>query len=162
MKVKERLTELRERCGLTQSELAGLLNVSRQTVSKWERGTAAPSGKHLSALSRLYGVPLEELIGGEPQPGEEPPVPEKAEAPPPVDGEAPRKRGRNIAVRIGLAACLLVVVIASVITIVTAVLKEPAPPKDRVTIVDQDDLEGEDIDLSKVINGTDGTTIVEP
>lgn len=158
MKVKERLTELRERCGLTQSELAGLLNVSRQTVSKWERGTAAPSGKHLSALSRLYGVPLDELIGGEPQPGEEPPVPEKAEAPPPVDGEAPRKRGRNIAVRIGLAACLILVTVAAVITIWSAAFKEPEETK----TIRMEDIKGEEIDLDRVIFDSDATEIVMP
>lgn len=45
------------------------MEVTRQTVSKWERGVIAPTTEKLIALSRLYGVPLDELVNGEPQCG---------------------------------------------------------------------------------------------
>lgn len=169
MDLKEKLVELRSRQGLTQGEVAAKINVSRQTIYKWERGIAVPSAENLIALGRLYGVPLEELaddslpLTGQPAAvAEEPPMPEEAEAPPPVDGEAPGKRGRNIAARIGLAACLLLMAIASVITIWSAIFKEPEKPKDGHTIINQDNLQQEDIDPAEVQDWTDTTITIEP
>ena len=79
---KDHLTALRAERGLTQEELARALNVTRQTVSKWERGLVAPDTVNLSALGRLYGVSLDELVNGPPQ--EEPAPAEEAppDAPP--------------------------------------------------------------------------------
>lgn len=153
MKSKEQLAELRTRQGLTQGELASRINVSWQTVYKWERGTAAPSTENLIALSRLYGVPLEELVNGElpPQEASVAVAAEEPEAPPPTDGETPKKQGRNIAVAAVLAACLLLVTIASVITIWSAIFKEPEKPKDGLTIINQDDLQWENIDLEELM-----------
>lgn len=62
MNLNEKLVELRKAKGLTQKELAGALNVTRQAVSRWEVGTAAPSLDNLAFLSRLYGVPLDDFI----------------------------------------------------------------------------------------------------
>ena len=64
MKLEERLTALRKKKGLSQLELAEVLGVSRQAVSRWEVGASAPGMENLLALSRLYGVPLDELVGG--------------------------------------------------------------------------------------------------
>ena len=59
----------RMRCQMTQEFVAESLGVSRQAVSKWERGTADPSASNLLALAKLFGVPAEELLrqaaGGE-------------------------------------------------------------------------------------------------
>ena len=52
----------RMRCQMTQEFVAETLGVSRQAVSKWERGEADPSTANLLALGRLYGVPAEELL----------------------------------------------------------------------------------------------------
>lgn len=62
MNLNEKLVELRKAKGLTQRELAGMLNVTRQAISRWEVGTAAPSLDNLAFLSRLYGVPLDDFI----------------------------------------------------------------------------------------------------
>ena len=64
MKLEEKLTALRKEKGLSQLELAEALGVSRQAVSRWEVGASAPGTENLLALSRLYGVPLDELVGG--------------------------------------------------------------------------------------------------
>ena len=64
MNLEERLTALRKKKGLSQLELAEALGVSRQAVSRWEVGASAPGTENLLALSRLYGVPLDELVGG--------------------------------------------------------------------------------------------------
>lgn len=60
----ETLKEHRTRCQMTQEFEAEALGVSRQTVSKWENGSADPSTTNLLALAKLYGVPAEELIRG--------------------------------------------------------------------------------------------------
>ena len=60
----ETLKEHRTRCRMTQEFEADALGVSRQTVSKWENGSADPSTTNLLALAKLYGVPAEELIRG--------------------------------------------------------------------------------------------------
>lgn len=61
MELKEKLVMLRREQGLTQDELAQKVGVTRQAVSKWERGVIAPSTVNLIALGRLYGVPLDDL-----------------------------------------------------------------------------------------------------
>ena len=52
----------RMRCQMTQEFVAESLGVSRQAVSKWERGAADPSTSNLLALAKLFGVPAEELL----------------------------------------------------------------------------------------------------
>lgn len=58
-----RLAELRREKGLSQEELAERLNVSRQAVSKWERGESSPDTDNLIALAQLYGISLDVLLG---------------------------------------------------------------------------------------------------
>ena len=60
----ETLKTHRTRCRMTQEFVAESLGVSRQTVSKWENGSADPSTTNLLALAKLYGVPAEELLRG--------------------------------------------------------------------------------------------------
>lgn len=60
-----RLKTLRQNAGLSQEELAAKLNISRQAVSKWERGEASPDIDNLVVLSRLYNVSVDELLTGE-------------------------------------------------------------------------------------------------
>ena len=60
MKLEERLVQLRKDHGLSQNELAERLNISRQTISKWERGMVVPSGDNLISLSDLYGITLDD------------------------------------------------------------------------------------------------------
>ena len=65
MELKETLVYYRKRQGLSQIELAEELSVSRQTVSKWETGSALPSAENLLALSKLYGVSADALLNAE-------------------------------------------------------------------------------------------------
>ena len=65
MELKDKLYTLRKKKGYTQSELAEMLDVSRQSVSHWELGTIRPSTLRLKKLSELYSVPLEILLDDE-------------------------------------------------------------------------------------------------
>ena len=47
---------------MTQEFIAETLGVSRQAVSKWENGTAAPSTTNLMAMAKLFGVEAAELL----------------------------------------------------------------------------------------------------
>ena len=60
----ETLKAPRTRCQMTQEFVAEALGVSRQTVSKWESGSADPSTTNLLALAKLYGVEAEDLLRG--------------------------------------------------------------------------------------------------
>ena len=62
-----RLMQYRKKAGLSQEELADKLGVSRQAVSKWECAESSPDTDNLIALSKIYGVSLDELINDEPK-----------------------------------------------------------------------------------------------
>ena len=62
MKLEEKITLLRKRKGWSQEELGFRLDVSRQAVSKWERGASDPNTANLLALAKLYGMEPEELL----------------------------------------------------------------------------------------------------
>ena len=58
MELQEKLRCLRKENNISQIELAEELNVSRQTVSRWEAGASIPTTENLMRLSDLYQVPL--------------------------------------------------------------------------------------------------------
>ncbi len=57
-KITEKLIKLRKEHNLSQEQLADELGVSRQAVSKWERGEASPDTDNLIALARIYDTSL--------------------------------------------------------------------------------------------------------
>lgn len=60
--LSELLASRRIKCGFTQDEIADLLDVSRQSVSKWETGDSLPSNKHLITLCYIYDLSISEII----------------------------------------------------------------------------------------------------
>lgn len=62
MKFNEKLIELRKKEGLSQEELGYKLNVTRQTVSKWELGQTTPEMDKLVEMSKIFNVSVDELI----------------------------------------------------------------------------------------------------
>ncbi|MBR3973218.1 MAG: helix-turn-helix transcriptional regulator [Oscillospiraceae bacterium] len=62
MTFHEKLQSIRKSSGMTQTELAEKLNVSRQAVSRWEMGSAMPDIENLIAISELFGVALDDLL----------------------------------------------------------------------------------------------------
>ena len=60
--LNEKIVYYRKKNMLTQEELAYQLNVSRQTVTKWETGTIYPNIEYLIKLSNLFGVSIDYLV----------------------------------------------------------------------------------------------------
>lgn len=85
MTLGQRIQEHRLRLGLSQAGLGEKLGVSRQAVSRWEADGAVPDTDKLIALSKLFGLTLNELLQVESPPGQMPaPVEEPAEKRPRV------------------------------------------------------------------------------
>lgn len=147
MELKEKLIGLRREKGWSQDELALKLRVTRQAISKWERGAAVPSMENLVYLGRLYDIPLDELVNGERQCEE---APATAVAEEPETASPPRPSKPKIAGAMVLAACILLTAIVSVVTLYYITSTEPEAPKDGLTIINQNDVEQENIDLEKL------------
>ncbi len=64
MSLGERLLEFRKAKQLSQEEVADKLNVTRQTVSKWETDQSTPDFDKIVPLCELYNVSSEELLTG--------------------------------------------------------------------------------------------------
>lgn len=62
MTFEERLKSLRKDKGLSQEELADLLGVSRQAVTKWETGKGMPDIGNLVVLAQTFRISLDELL----------------------------------------------------------------------------------------------------
>ncbi len=58
---KFKLNAARVNSGMTQTEVAKVLNRNKQTIVNWEKGATAIKGSDLLRLSELYGIPIEYL-----------------------------------------------------------------------------------------------------
>lgn len=65
MEFNEKLQELRKQKGLTQEDVAQALFVSRTAISKWESGRGYPNIDSLKAISKFYGVTVDDLLSGD-------------------------------------------------------------------------------------------------
>ncbi|MDD5952045.1 MAG: helix-turn-helix domain-containing protein [Oscillospiraceae bacterium] len=65
MGLNEKLRSLREKCGLTQEQVAKTLNIDRSSYTYYETGKTEPSISSLIKLSNLFKVSVEELLGSE-------------------------------------------------------------------------------------------------
>lgn len=63
MEFNENLKYLRKEAKMTQESLAERLNVSRQAVTKWERGQSLPDIQNLKEISNIFGVTIDSLVG---------------------------------------------------------------------------------------------------
>lgn len=62
MNFAEKIFTLRKSNDLTQEQLAEELNVSRQSISKWESGQATPELEKIVAMSQIFGVTTDYLL----------------------------------------------------------------------------------------------------
>ena len=62
--LNENIKKLRKIKGFTQEELASKLNVTRQTISKWEKGYSVPDAEILENLAEIFETNVSQLLGG--------------------------------------------------------------------------------------------------
>lgn len=67
MTTGQKITELRKKNNITQEQLADLLSVSRQSVSKWESDLAYPETEKLISLSKIFQCSVDYLLKEEAQ-----------------------------------------------------------------------------------------------
>ena len=58
----EKLSSLRKQANLSQSDVAVKLNVSRQVVSKWEKGVGLPDVDNLKKVASIFGKTIDEVF----------------------------------------------------------------------------------------------------
>lgn len=135
MELKQRLSEYRKASGISQEAAAERLNVSRQTIGRWEQGRSVPSMENMAKLSALYGVPLEDLV----QDVCELPAPHRREKPADPPEEQPKTaRGKPLKLTI-LAAMILLAAVT------VGVLYSQRQTEDSIST---SDLDSEVIDIS--------------
>ena len=61
MSLGEKLVSLRKKQGLSQEDVAQRINVTRQTLSKWESDLTIPNLEQVKQLCRIYNVNLSEF-----------------------------------------------------------------------------------------------------
>lgn len=61
--IGERLKQMREKNGLTQTELATAMGVAQQAINRWERGKLDASLPALKDMARILGVSADYLLG---------------------------------------------------------------------------------------------------
>lgn len=74
MSIGDRIIELRKQKALSQGQLAEIVGVSRQAVSKWESGQNSPDTIKLIHLADILDTDVEYLATGRKTPKEEPPI----------------------------------------------------------------------------------------
>ena len=80
MSLGENIYKLRTGKRLSQEDFAAAMEVSRQSVSKWENNMAVPELEKLIKMAKLFDVSLDELVGNTP------PQPAPESAPTPAQG----------------------------------------------------------------------------
>src|SRR5699024_2625687 len=62
MNFGEKILDARKKANLSQEEIAEKLNITRQTVSKWESNETVPNINQVKLLAKIYKISLEELL----------------------------------------------------------------------------------------------------
>lgn len=159
-----KLKEIRTSRGVSQEELAELVGVSRQTVSKWESGDARPSADNLMRLSQVFQLPVEAFLRDDWKPPEQqaveaavilpevPPEPDVDPEPPPAEAPplAPTKARRwPVALICAGVVCALLLSIAALIGIYS--IKQQLEPEVSTTPIEEAEIEGEEVNESAII-----------
>lgn len=61
--ISNKIKELREQAGFSQSQLAKRLDVTRSSVNAWEMGLSAPTTQYIVALAKLFHVSADYILG---------------------------------------------------------------------------------------------------
>lgn len=63
--ISERIRQLREQAGYSQSMLAKKLDVTRSSVNAWEMGISSPTTQYVVAMAKLFHVSSDYMLGME-------------------------------------------------------------------------------------------------
>lgn len=142
MKLEEKLASLRKRQGLSQQDLADALEVSRQTVSKWETGVTAPSTENLLRIGKLLDTSIDLLADDGMQ----------LESALAVTGEATTPEGGYTVIpgrwnlkRLVVVLCILAFLSGALVGGCLLSLKGEVD-----TAIPMEELEGEEVDISQM------------
>lgn len=102
MKLCEKLMKLRKENAWSQEEFAEKINVSRQTISKWELGQTIPDTENLSKIATIYGISVNDLLNENTNTFEKCPK---------------TNNGNNRKLKIGILIAVLIFVIFGIVTI---------------------------------------------
>ena len=125
--IAQRLAEMRRSRGYSQEELAWKLGLSRQAISKWERAESSPDTGNLLALSRLYGVTLDELVCGSDADTERHSVEESTAVVVPAETPAPEPVGTPVPIAMPAETVSEPVPATTPVSAPASVVTEPAP-----------------------------------
>lgn len=65
MTLGQKIKEIRKRFGISQEQLAEIMNVSRQAITKWENDTGIPDTNNLQELSKVFGITIDYLLNND-------------------------------------------------------------------------------------------------
>ncbi len=65
MNLNKNIFDLRKKKGLSQDALAEQIDVTRQTISNWEKGETSPNPEQLILLSKVLDISIDDLVGNE-------------------------------------------------------------------------------------------------
>lgn len=107
----ERIYELRKQNNMSQGDLADKLDVSRQTVSKWENNSSIPEVEKLIQLSEIFSVTTDYIIKGEAEDKTEGAVPEVTERVIIVEKKKSLDTKKSVAIGLLVLAAIIVLII---------------------------------------------------
>ena len=116
MNLGETIYRLRTQRGMSQGDLAEALDVSRQSISKWENNSATPELTKLVKLAELFGVSLDALVRGAEQTPE--PAQEQTQSQPQAAAPMPQRglAGRKIAGIVLLSMAFVTLLVFTIFT----------------------------------------------
>ncbi len=109
MKFNEKLIELRKQKGLSQEELGYKLNVTRQTVSKWELGQTTPEMDKLVEMSKVFSISVDELINESEMQTNTNPI---------EDQQISNKTGKEKIVKIVIIVVFIIIVLSIIVRLI--------------------------------------------
>lgn len=119
MNLGENIYRLRTEKNLSQGDLADALEVSRQSVSKWENNSAVPELDKLIKMAQIFGITIDELVTGEvkeePAAPTPPPQPTPPQAAPVRQGLSPQQILGIVLLAFG-GLCLIVFTVVGIFT----------------------------------------------
>ena len=147
MKFEEKLMLLRKKSMLSQEQLAEKLDVTRQTVSKWELGQSKPDMDKLTAMSKLFNVSIDVLTNDD----------EIIDSDTSVKNEEKSKQGGSVVKRKYVLYILIVILIAASTTLAVRIgnsIKAENEKRAQEEQAIKDDLKRRQEEIDKKIQDT--------